>query len=62
MRVSNPMVELPDGAFSSYGEALALKFETPTPSVARLIDIERTVWDPDYRRWAIDQLSKEDHA
>lgn len=62
MRATNLMIERPARAFGIFDAPPALKPETPSPSVARLIDIERTIWDPAYRRWAIDQLSKEDQA
>jgi hypothetical protein len=60
--MNNQIATMSVRSFRSYAEVSPVKPESRTSSVAHLIDIERTVWDPDYRRWAIDQLSKQDHG
>ena len=56
------MSELALPSHGSFGELSSVSTEAQLPPLTRSIDIERTVWDPDYRRWAIDQLSKQNHS
>jgi hypothetical protein len=56
------MSELPLCRHGSFGELSSVSTEAQLPPMTRSIDIERTIWDPDYRRWVINQLSKQNHS
>ncbi|NKB19665.1 MAG: hypothetical protein GKS01_03880 [Alphaproteobacteria bacterium] len=56
------MFDQPSGAYGLLREHAPASKEPCALSLASSIDLERTIWDPDYRRWAIDQLSKQEHG
>jgi len=58
MNVTTKIFEHPVCTSGTSSEQFPVSEEGNIAPTAASLDTERTIWDPDYRRWAINQLSR----